>query len=64
MKVAVTAQGKDLGDQVDPRFGRCPYFLVVDTDTMVAEAIENPNLARDSDYCRRERVHSRCRRTV
>ncbi len=45
MKVAVTAKGKDLGDQVDPRFGRCPYFLVVDTDTMSAEAIENPNLA-------------------
>jgi len=45
MKVAVTAKGKDLGDQVDSRFGRCPYFLVVDIDTMSAEAIENPNLA-------------------
>lgn len=45
MKVAVTAKGKDLGDQVDSRFGRCPYFLVVDTDTMTAEALENPNLA-------------------
>ncbi len=45
MKVAVTAKGKDLEAQVDPRFGRCSYFLVVDTDTMVAEAIENPNLA-------------------
>lgn len=45
MKIAVTAKGKTLDDQVDPRFGRCPYFLVVDTETLKAEAIENPNLA-------------------
>ena len=45
MIIAVTAKGKTLDDQVDPRFGRCPYFLVVDTETSEAEAIENPNLA-------------------
>jgi predicted Fe-Mo cluster-binding NifX family protein/NAD-dependent dihydropyrimidine dehydrogenase PreA subunit len=45
MKIAVTAKGKALDDQVDPRFGRCPYFLVVDTDTMDFEAIENSNAA-------------------
>jgi len=45
MKIAVTCRGKTLDDQVDPRFGRCPYFLVVDTDTLDAEPIENPNLA-------------------
>lgn len=44
MKIAVTATGKTLEDQVDPRFGRCPYFLIVDTETLKAEAIENPNL--------------------
>ena len=45
MIIAVTARGKTLDDQVDPRFGRCPYFLVVETETLKAEAIENPNLA-------------------
>jgi predicted Fe-Mo cluster-binding NifX family protein/Pyruvate/2-oxoacid:ferredoxin oxidoreductase delta subunit len=47
MKIAVTAKGKSLGDQVDPRFGRCPYFLVVDIDSadMKFDAIENPNIA-------------------
>lgn len=45
MKIAVTATGASLDAQVDPRFGRCPYFLIIDTDTMAFEAIENPNLA-------------------
>jgi len=44
MKIAVTCKGKTLDDQIDPRFGRCPYFLVVDTDTLNTEPIENPNL--------------------
>lgn len=45
MKIAVTAKGKTLDDQVDPRFGRCPYFLVVDTETLNIDPRENPNLA-------------------
>jgi predicted Fe-Mo cluster-binding NifX family protein/ferredoxin len=34
-----------LDDQVEARFGRCPYFLIVDTDSMEFEAVRNPNLA-------------------
>jgi predicted Fe-Mo cluster-binding NifX family protein/NAD-dependent dihydropyrimidine dehydrogenase PreA subunit len=45
MKIAVTASGRTLDDQIDPRFGRCSYFLIVDTETMETEAIENPNVA-------------------
>jgi len=41
MKICVTAQGKTLDDQIDPRFGRCQFFIVVDTDTLDFEAIEN-----------------------
>jgi predicted Fe-Mo cluster-binding NifX family protein/NAD-dependent dihydropyrimidine dehydrogenase PreA subunit len=44
MKIAVTAKGKTLDDHVDPRFGRCPYFLVIDTETLKVEPVENPNL--------------------
>jgi len=44
MIIAVSAVGKDLNSQVDPRFGRCQNFLIVDTDTMEFEAIENPNM--------------------
>lgn len=33
MKVAVTSQGPDLAGEVDPRFGRAKFFVVVDTDT-------------------------------
>ena len=33
MKVAVTAMGPELTSEVDPRFGRAKFFLVVDTDT-------------------------------
>ena len=41
MKVAVTAQGTDMGSQVDPRFGRAKYFIVADTDTGQFTAEDN-----------------------
>ena len=45
MKIAVTATGPTLDDQVEARFGRAPYFLVVDPETWELEALENPNIA-------------------
>jgi len=41
MKVAVTATGQSLDVPVDPQFGRCPCFLLVDTDDMSHEFIDN-----------------------
>ncbi|MDP8257816.1 MAG: NifB/NifX family molybdenum-iron cluster-binding protein [Candidatus Aadella gelida] len=43
MKICITAQGKDLDAQVDPRFGRCQYFIIADTDNNETEVLENPN---------------------
>ncbi len=48
MKIAVTATGATLESPVDPRFGRCPCFLIVETDNLNFEAVANPNASRDS----------------
>ena len=48
MKLVVTASGPTLDAAVDPRFGRCPYFLVVETDDLTFEAVENPNATADA----------------
>lgn len=42
MKVVITCQGKSLDDRADPRFGRCAYFLLVDTEKDSVEAVTNP----------------------
>lgn len=41
MKVAITARGTTLDSEVDPRFGRAPYILIVDSDTLECEAMDN-----------------------
>jgi predicted Fe-Mo cluster-binding NifX family protein len=41
MKIAVSAAGPSLDDQVDPRFGRCENFLIVEIDTMEFEVAAN-----------------------
>jgi predicted Fe-Mo cluster-binding NifX family protein len=41
MKVAITSRGKDLDSQVDPRFGRAAYILIVDTVDEKVEVLDN-----------------------
>jgi predicted Fe-Mo cluster-binding NifX family protein len=41
MKIAVSAMGTTLDAEIDPRFGRCQYFIIVDPETMQFEALEN-----------------------
>ena len=45
MKIAITSQGKDLNANLDPRFGRCQYFLIYDTESEELEVLENPNIS-------------------
>ncbi len=42
MRIGISAASKDLDALLDPRFGRCPYFLIVDTETKVLEVVDNP----------------------
>ncbi len=41
MKIAISATGKDINSQIDPRLGRCAYFMIVQTDDMSVEVFEN-----------------------
>jgi predicted Fe-Mo cluster-binding NifX family protein len=44
MKIAITATGRDLQAPVDPRFGRCRYLVILDTEGGGSEVVENPAL--------------------
>ena len=41
MRICITTSGIDLDAQVDSVFGRARYFLLVDSETLETEAIEN-----------------------
>jgi len=41
MKIAISAMGRTLDAEIDPRFGRCRYFIIVDPETMQFEDLEN-----------------------
>jgi predicted Fe-Mo cluster-binding NifX family protein len=43
MKIAISAFGQDLESTIDERFGRCRYFIVVETDDMRYDVVENTN---------------------
>jgi predicted Fe-Mo cluster-binding NifX family protein len=41
MKICVSAASNSLDSPIDPRFGRCPYFVIVDSENMQFEVIQN-----------------------
>jgi predicted Fe-Mo cluster-binding NifX family protein len=42
MQICITSQGDNLESKIDPRFGRAAYFIIIDTDNMESESIQNP----------------------
>lgn len=43
MKLCISATGEDLDSNVDPRFGRSNYFVIVNSNDMSFEVIKNEN---------------------
>ncbi|MCK4459885.1 MAG: DUF5320 family protein [Methanosarcinales archaeon] len=48
MKICVTSTGPTVDAPVDPRFGRCQYFVIVDSETMEHVAMPNPSIGAPS----------------
>jgi predicted Fe-Mo cluster-binding NifX family protein len=44
MKICVTSIGDNIDSDIDPRFGRCKYFLIIDTDSMNVKSISNDSM--------------------
>jgi len=42
MKICISAFGKDPNSEVDPQFGRCNYFVIIDPDKGEVTSIKNP----------------------
>jgi predicted Fe-Mo cluster-binding NifX family protein len=42
MKICITSQNGSLDGEIDARFGRAAYFLIVNTDNLEYESIQNP----------------------
>lgn len=48
MKIAITAQDNKLTAEVDPRFGRCGYFIIIHEDQERVNIIPNTNMNLDN----------------
>lgn len=47
MKIAITTSGPDINSNIDPRFGRCAYFLLIEGSSLESgdikwDALPNP----------------------
>ena len=48
MKIALSSSGKSLDSALDPRFGRCAWFLIIDPADLSYEVFDNQNAAQSS----------------
>ena len=48
MKIAISSSGNNLDAALDPRFGRCAYFLIIDPADMRVEVFDNQSTAQSS----------------
>ena len=46
MKIASSSSGKTLDSALDPRFGRCAWFVVIDPADMNYEVFDNQSAAQ------------------
>ncbi|MFZ5918682.1 MAG: NifB/NifX family molybdenum-iron cluster-binding protein [Chloroflexota bacterium] len=46
MKIVVSAQGDTLDSPTSPVFGRCPTYILVESETMQFEAMPNPAMSQ------------------
>ena len=44
MKIAITAQGSELGSELDPRFGRAQNYIFYDTELKTFKSVANENV--------------------
>lgn len=44
MKIAISSSGDNLDSMLDPRFGRCQFFIFVDPESMEFESIPNESM--------------------
>ena len=42
MLIGIPTRGNDLSAEVEQRFGRCPTFLIVDSETLEFHTVDNP----------------------
>lgn len=43
MKIAITSTGDSLDSTIDPRFGRCAFFAIYDTEKQTTKFVVNSN---------------------
>ncbi|MBD3208680.1 MAG: dinitrogenase iron-molybdenum cofactor biosynthesis protein [Candidatus Nealsonbacteria bacterium] len=44
MKICIVSLGKSLGSKISPRFGRAPFFLILNDEGDIEEVLKNPGV--------------------